>query len=67
MIGILGYVGALVWIRLAWYAYDLRHELDAYHDVMANEIDTLGRFEKRLERRERDLDIREALAGKDGV
>ena len=67
MIGILGYVAALVAIRLAWYAYDLRQELDAYHDVMANEIDTLGRFEKRLERRERDLDIREALAGKDGV
>lgn len=67
MIGILGYFALLVAIRLAWYAYDLRQELDAYHDVMANEIDTLGRFEKRLERRERDLDIREALAGKDGV
>ena len=67
MIGIIGYFALLVATRLAWYAYDLRQELDAYHEVMANEIDTLGRFEKRLERRERDLDIREALAGKDGV
>ena len=62
MIGILGYVAALVAIRLAWYAYDLRQELDAYHDVMTNEIDTLGRYEKRVERRERDVAKREAIA-----
>ena len=70
MIGLIGYIILLVAIRLAWYAYDLRQELDAYHDVRANEIDALGRFEKRLNRRERELDVREALAdtfGKDGV
>lgn len=62
MIGIIGYAAVLVAIRLAWYAYDLRQELDAYHDVMANEIDTLGRYEKRVEKRERQVAIREALA-----
>ena len=62
MIGIVGYVAALVAIRLGWYAYDLRRELDAYHDVMASEIDALGRYERRVERREHDVAIREALA-----
>ena len=62
MIGILCFGATLVAIRLAWYAYDLRQELDAYHEVMACEIDTLGRYEKRVEARERDVAIREALA-----
>ena len=46
---------ALAVIRLAWYSYEVRCELDAYHDVMVDEIDILTRREKLLDRRELDL------------